>query len=159
MILFNLSFIKKGSTLPNNIISSGRELWFRFNTDDSIELKGFRILYEFTPAQNSGFLYNSNIYHQNRLLGNFDWKFTGLLIHSFNLILECEMTMNNQELKNGDGNLNDEMVQNYYIDKLNQLRKKLDDDDNFINDKFIECTINIEVNKNEKVKTKLLLLY
>ena len=51
------------------------------------------------------------------------------------------------------------MVQNYYIDKLNQLRKKLDDDDNFINDKFIECTINIEVNKNEKVKTKLLLLY
>jgi hypothetical protein len=72
----------------------------------------------------------------------------------FNLILECEMNMNNQELKNGNGNLNDEMVQNYYIDKLNQLRKKLDDDDNLINDKFIECTINIEVNKNEKVKTK-----
>jgi|LakMenEpi03Aug12_release.lakeMendotaPanAssembly.Ray.scaffolds.fasta_scaffold3513435_1 hypothetical protein len=70
MSFFYFSFIKKGFTLPNNIISSGRELWLRFNTDDSIELKGFLILYEFTPAQNSGFLYNSNIYHQNRLLGN-----------------------------------------------------------------------------------------
>ena len=61
------------------------------------------------------------------------------------------MSINSQQFKNGDGSLNDEIVQSYYIDKINQLRKKLEDDDHLINDRFIECTINIEVDKNEKV--------
>ena len=58
-----------GNKTPLDITSTGRELWIRFNTDDSIELTGFRIAYEFKSAQNNELFHNANIYQQNRLLG------------------------------------------------------------------------------------------
>jgi hypothetical protein len=34
-----------GKESPPEITSSGRELWIRFNSDETIELNGFRIVY------------------------------------------------------------------------------------------------------------------
>lgn len=39
-----------GTRDPSLIESSGRYLWMRFHSDDSIEYEGFRIVYEFFPS-------------------------------------------------------------------------------------------------------------
>jgi len=39
-----------GTRGPPLVESSGRYLWLRFHSDDSIEYEGFRIVYEFVPS-------------------------------------------------------------------------------------------------------------
>lgn len=48
-----------GAQLPPLILSSGREIWLRFNSDDSIQHSGFLINYEFKKARVS-YLYHSD---------------------------------------------------------------------------------------------------
>jgi hypothetical protein len=58
-----------GKESPPEITSSGRELWIRFNSDETIELNGFRIVYEFIPVPTSEYFYDANIYQRKKILG------------------------------------------------------------------------------------------
>ncbi|XP_076333276.1 uncharacterized protein LOC143237663 isoform X3 [Tachypleus tridentatus] len=40
-----------GSDFPSIITSSGRHLWIKFSSDDSIEYTGFRAVYKFSPVE------------------------------------------------------------------------------------------------------------
>lgn len=43
-----------GHNFPDMITSKDRFLWLRFNSDENIEDKGFKAVYEFIPRPTSG---------------------------------------------------------------------------------------------------------
>lgn len=58
-----------GTIPPMDITSTGRELWLRFNSDESIELNGFRAFFEFKPVQHVYYVNDPNLNNKNKLLG------------------------------------------------------------------------------------------
>ena len=132
--------------------SSGKELWIKFNTDESIQHDGFKIVYEFKKFTRD----LKSDFSSNLILAFF---FVFRIRYVKVCFLECEILLTDFDFeKNASG-----VVTSYDIEKISARKlddlKKIYSNKSLANSfrKYLDCTVHIQVKPSERVSKKKLI--